>query len=178
MFQHQVSHEKSTNVRILVLQKFNDLLSRMAPRLAAKLAERIFVTPIPTRQPPREIAWAERAERITIPSPLGPIPVWMWGDGPETVLLVHGWSGRGLQLGAFVEPLVSSGCRVVTYDAPGHGEARGRTSSMPAFAATLGAVARRFGSVSAVVAHSLGATAAIYALAHRELAVRARGAYR
>ena len=94
----------------------------------------------------------------------------MWGDGPETVILVHGWSGRGLQLGAFVEPLVEKGFRVVTYDAPGHGDARGRKSSMPAFAVALGAVARRFGPVSAVIAHSLGSTAAVYALAHRELA--------
>jgi len=141
----------------------------MAPSLAAPLAERLFVTPISGRRPTREDVWAENADRATIPSPLGPIPVWAWGDGPATVVLVHGWSGRGLQLAAFVEPLVGRGFRVVTHDAPGHGEAQGRTSSMPAFAATLGAVGRRFGPVSAVIAHSLGSTAAIYALAQREL---------
>ena len=169
MFEHQVSNKKSTNVRVWMLQKFNSLLSRLAPRLAAKLAERIFVTPIPMRRPQREASWAEGAERITIPSPLGGFPVWVWGDGPQTVLLVHGWSGRGLQLAAFVEPLVARGFRVVAHDAPGHGDARGRTSSMPAFAATLGAVGRRFGPVSAVIAHSLGSTAAIYALGQGEL---------
>ena len=169
MFQHQVSIEKSTNVRVLFIQKFNAILSRVAPRLATRLAERIFVTPIPARQPPREIAWAEGAEKTTIPSPLGRIPVWVWGDGPATVLLVHGWSGRGLQLGAFVQPLVAHGYRVITYDAPGHGEAPGRTSSMPAFATSLGAIGRRFGPVSAIIAHSLGSTAAVYALARHEL---------
>ncbi|MCP4201208.1 MAG: alpha/beta hydrolase [bacterium] len=106
---------------------------------------------------------------MTIPSPLGPIPVWVWGTGSRTVLLAHGWSGRGLQLGAFVEPLLARGYRVVTHDAPAHGEASGRTASMPAFAAALGAVARRFEPVEAVIAHSLGSTAAIYALAEREL---------
>jgi pimeloyl-ACP methyl ester carboxylesterase len=124
---------------------------------------------MPTRRPGREVDWADGAERITMPSSLGPIPVWVWAKGPPTVVLVHGWSGRGLQLGAFVQPLVARGYRVVTYDAPGHGEAHGRTSSMPAFAATLGAVGRRFGPVSAVIAHSLGSTAAVYALAHHEL---------
>jgi pimeloyl-ACP methyl ester carboxylesterase len=171
MFHHQVSTEKSTNVRVLFIQKFNAILSRVAPRLATRLAERIFVTPIPARQPPREIAWAEGAEKTMIPSPLGRIPVWVWGDGPATVLLVHGWSGRGLQLGAFVQPLVAHGYRVITYDAPGHGEAPGRTSSMPAFATTLGAIGRRFAPVSAIIAHSLGSTAAVYALAHHELSV-------
>ena len=169
MFEHHVSVEKSTNVRILIFQKLNTFLSLLTPGLAAKVAERIFVTPIPTRRPARELAWAEGAERIAIPSPLGPIPVWVWGDGPETVVLVHGWSGRGLQLGAFVEPLIARGFRVVTFDAPGHGEAHGRTSSMPAFASTLGAVGRRFGPVSTVIAHSLGSTAAVYALANHEL---------
>jgi pimeloyl-ACP methyl ester carboxylesterase len=169
MFEHQVSNKKRTNVRVLIFQKFNWLLSRLSPRFATRLAERIFITPIATRRPQREAAWAEGAEKTTIPSPLGGIPVWMWGAGPQTILLVHGWSGRGLQLGAFVQPLVDQGYRVVTYDAPGHGEAYGRTSSMPAFAAALGAVGRRFGPVSAVIAHSLGSTAAVYALAHHEL---------
>ena len=169
MFEHQVSNKKSTNGRIELFRQFNAVFSRLAPTLAAGLAARLFVTPMPTRRPDREVDWADGAERITMPSPLGPIPVWVWGEGSATVLLVHGWSGRGLQLGAFVQPLVARGYRVVTYDAPGHGEAHGRTSSMPAFAATLGAVGRRFGPVSAVIAHSLGSTAAVYALAHHEL---------
>jgi len=33
-----------------------------------------------------------------------------WGKGP-TVMLVHGWSGRGAQLGELVEPLVAAGDR-------------------------------------------------------------------
>jgi hypothetical protein len=40
------------------------------------------------------------------------LPVYSWGSGP-TILLAHGWSGRGSQLGAFVEPLVEQGFRLV-----------------------------------------------------------------
>ncbi len=169
MFQLEYSPEKSTNVRRSIYRALNSSLSRVAPGAAAKLAGRNFVTPIPTRRPPRELAWAAMAERRAIPSAFGPIPVWIWSDGPATVLLVHGWSGRGLQLGAFVTPLVERGFRVVTHDAPGHGDARGRRSSMPAFATALGAVARRFEPVSGVIAHSLGVTATVYALSHNEL---------
>ena len=171
MLHHKVSTQKSTNVRVLAFRRFTALLSRVAPVTAARLAERLFVTPLQTKQPSRERAWADVAEKTRIPSPHGPIPVWMWGRGRKTVVLVHGWSGRGLQLGAMVEPLVELGYRVVTYDAPGHGLARGRTSSLLLFASALGLVARRFSPVRGLVAHSLGATAAIYALAHRELAV-------
>ena len=62
MFQHEVSTEKSTNVRVWIFQKINTILSRLAPGLAARLAGRIFTTPIPTRRPAREIGWAGDAE--------------------------------------------------------------------------------------------------------------------
>jgi pimeloyl-ACP methyl ester carboxylesterase len=175
MFQHEVSTRESTNVRVILLKKAIALLSFLAPPLAARLAARLFITPIQTRQPQRELAWANGSRKATIPSPLGAIPVRIWGERPdetpETVLLVHGWSGRGLQLGAFVEPLVKTGYRVVAHDAPAHGEASGRTASMPALAAALGAVARHFGPVSALIAHSLGSTATVYALANDQLDV-------
>ncbi|MFP2912939.1 hypothetical protein ACLESD_49620, partial [Pyxidicoccus sp. 3LFB2] len=40
------------------------------------------------------------------------VAVWSWGEGPR-VLLVHGWSGYGGQLTAFVAPLVEAGFSVV-----------------------------------------------------------------
>lgn len=169
MFHHEFSNQKSTNGRVRLFRLFNATLSQLAPPLAARLAERIFRTPISARPPVRESAWARGAKRTSVSSTVGQIPVWVWGDGPSTVLLVHGWSGRGLQLGALVEPLVQRGFRVTTHDAPAHGEAPGRISSMPAFAAALGAVARRFSPVSGVIAHSLGSAAAIFALAQDEL---------
>ncbi len=108
MFHHEVSNEKSTNGRVMLFRGFSSMLSRLAPSVAARLAGRLFVTPFPTKRPAREEAWAAGAERVTIPSALGPIPVWVWGNGAQTVLLVHGWAGRGLQLGAFVEPMIDS----------------------------------------------------------------------
>ena len=53
-----------------------------------------------------------------------------WGAGP-TVLLVHGWNGRGAQLGAFAPALVKSGYRVVTFDTPAHGRSPGRATNLP-----------------------------------------------
>jgi len=35
--------------------------------------------------------------------------------------MVHGWNGRGAQLGAFAPELVRVGFRVVTFDTPAHG---------------------------------------------------------
>nr|WP_157756781.1 alpha/beta fold hydrolase [Plantactinospora sp. KBS50] len=91
-----------------------------------------------------------------------------WGSGP-VVYLLHGWAGRSRQLASLVTPLVERGHRVVAFDAPSHGRSAPgrygpRSSSIPEFAASLAAVAQMHGRPHAVVAHSLGATAAAVAL--------------
>jgi pimeloyl-ACP methyl ester carboxylesterase len=91
--------------------------------------------------------------------------VWTWGEGP-TVLLVHGWNGRGTQLGAFVEPLVARGYRVVAFDAIGHGESAGTQSSLPEFANCIRQVVDELGGVHGIIAHSLGGAATTFALAY------------
>jgi pimeloyl-ACP methyl ester carboxylesterase len=91
------------------------------------------------------------------------------GAHTGTVYLVHGWGGRGAQFAAMVEPLVGAGLRVVTFDAPSHGDSEHgvggprRTSGLE-FAHALDAVFCRFGPADAVVAHSLGTIATYLAL--------------
>lgn len=80
------------------------------------------------------------------------------------VILTHGWEGRGSQLGAFVEPLVSAGFRVVTFDGPGHGECALPRASIVEQARAVLAVARAHDNdVHAVVAHSVGGAATLHA---------------
>jgi pimeloyl-ACP methyl ester carboxylesterase len=106
---------------------------------------------------------------VALSTRFGPLPGWSWGDGPGTVLLVHGWAGRGLQLGAFAAPLVARGLRVVTFDAPAHGEVAGRRSSLPELRAAVTDVAHGLGPLAGVIAHSLGAPATLWAAARSEL---------
>ncbi len=159
--------KKSTNGRLWWLQGPLRVLSRIAPALAARLAERLFLTPLRFRVPPREAVWQESARRLTA----GGLEAWVWGSGPRTVLLVHGWAGRGLQLGAFAQPLVERGFRVVAFDGPGHGRSPGRRSSLPEVAAATAEVARHFAPIEAVVAHSFGAAATLLAAGRGELEV-------
>jgi pimeloyl-ACP methyl ester carboxylesterase len=86
------------------------------------------------------------------------------------VLLVHGGAGRGAQLGALGPELVARGRRVVTWDAPAHGDSPGRTTTLAAMAEVLRTVAAQVGPVESVIAHSFGGAATTIALA-RGLAV-------
>jgi pimeloyl-ACP methyl ester carboxylesterase len=153
--------QKSTTVRT-----FN-VLERLAPGVGARLAERLwFAVPRPRRgadQPPRR-----PGRPFTVEVHGRAVAGEVWGEGP-VVYLLHGWGGWRGQLDALVEPLVEAGHRVVAFDAPSHGdsdpgpEGPGRSTILE-FADALAAVIAAHGPAHAVVAHSLGATAAAYAL--------------
>jgi pimeloyl-ACP methyl ester carboxylesterase len=167
----EIQPQKSTNGRIHATTRLFRALSSVAPGAAAWLAERLFVTVPPTRNPRRELEWARAAERVELPSAHGTLAAWVWGTGGRTVAMVHGWAGRGLQLGAFAEPLVAAGFRVVAFDGPGHGASPGRTSNLFKLADGVAAADRVFGPTNALIAHSLGAVAALMAITRGKTAV-------
>ncbi|MFO0549476.1 MAG: alpha/beta fold hydrolase [Polyangiaceae bacterium] len=138
-------------------------LGSHAPELAATLAERVFRTPPPYRPRPGEEHAVFFADVVPVRFGTRSLAVHTFGEGP-TVLLAHGWGGRGTQLRAFIDPLVRAGYRVALFDGPGHdGEARFSQSSLPEMAAALRAVIGALGA-RAIIAHSMGAAAVVLAL--------------
>lgn len=151
----------------------------ISDNLGASFAERLFTTPRRHARPERErdvLATATRSSvTITLRSPRHDgqrltIPTWRWGLGP-TVLLVHGWEGRGSQLGAFVAPLVRAGLSVVTFDAPGHGSAPDHRLYLTDLADTIADVAAAVGPLHGVIAHSFGAAGVLLAGIRNDLRV-------
>ena len=122
-----------------------------------------FLTPPRKRAPEAEEKLLELAEIFSIEANAVNLTAYCWGEGP-TVLLVHGWGGRGTQLGSFVKPLVESGYRVLAFDAPAHGRTPGKQTSGFELALAIEAVAKRESSIHSIIAHSLGATSTALAL--------------
>jgi pimeloyl-ACP methyl ester carboxylesterase len=148
------------------------LTSALAPALAARWGERRFLTPPRRRPAAAESAALATARRGALAAAGTAIATWQWGEGGPTVLLVHGWGGRGGQLAAFVGPLRARGYSVVAFDAPGHGATSAGPTTLPQMLTAMRAVAAAHGPVHALLAHSLGATVAARAL-HEGLAARA-----
>ncbi len=160
--------QNSTNDRFkapAALRLSCQLLSTVAPPLAAQAAAAIFRHPHRKARPAAEEDWLKSATPFRLPTEKHDLAAWSWGSGP-TVLLHHGWGGRGAQLGAFVEPLLAAGYRVVTYDALAHGASPGRTASLIEMAACLGAAGSQLGGLYGVIAHSLGGLATALACAN------------
>lgn len=147
--------------------------------LGATLAERLFTTPRRHARPLRELAVLAAGRPFTVDVTLRSprwagartkVAAWRWGHGP-TALLVHGWEGRGAQLGAFVAPLVAAGLSVVAFDAPAHGDSPGHQLYLTDHADAIAEVAAHAGPLHAIVAHSFGAAATL--LAHQRAGVAA-----
>lgn len=145
---------------LLAFRVFFAALSLVAPRVAGRLALRLFCTPRKHHRPGWESAIAERGARIRV----GPhLAARAFGSGP-IVLLVHGWEGRGTQLGRFVDPLVQAGFRVIALDLPAHGESAGTRTDLIECTEALRKVGRDLGPVAAIVAHSFGGAITTLAL--------------
>lgn len=141
------------------------LLHRIAPGLALGIATQAAIRPRRHQRPDREAQLLNRGARTSVDAGEGhPLAVWRFGASPRKVLLVHGWEGRGAQLGAFVDPLLDAGFEVVLFDHIGHGESAGRRSSAIRFKDGVAAVARTLGPFEGCVAHSMGAVATTLAM--------------
>jgi len=147
------------------------VLEQTSPALAGRLAEALWfrLPPVPgaARRRQRTPAGGEAFEVEWAGGTVRGRVYGHWGN--PTAYLVHGWGGWWQQLAAHVEPLVAAGLCVVALDLPGHGDAgpgrHGRRSTdVVEMAEALAAVVADFGRPTLVVAHSLGAMAAVHAL--------------
>ena len=133
------------------------IASRLLPNLARRQAERLFT--VPPRYAGRRTQ-AVDARRETVVAGSHSLAVWQVGPAAApAVLLVHGWGGRGVQLGSFVAPLLANGYRVVWFDQPGHGESGRGPVALPDFVRALEALVATHGPFKAAIGHSLGAAA-------------------
>ncbi|MCU7845758.1 MAG: alpha/beta hydrolase, partial [Candidatus Thiodiazotropha sp. (ex Monitilora ramsayi)] len=123
----------------------------------------LFMTPPSVSIPRRELAIRDSAD-LKMQRIMGEtIAVRIWGEGP-TVLLCHGWGGRGTQFFTLIEALVASGYRVVAFDAPAHGDSSGRRTNMLEVTRTISVIAEKEGPIDAVIGHSFGCGTALLAI--------------
>jgi len=139
------------------------LLGLVSPALAGSWVYRLWFRPLRFPEPPQEQEWRRTAEPLAVMHRGQALAVEAWGTGP-TVLMVHGWNGRGAQLGAFVPALVRAGYRVVSFDTPAHGRSPGRATNLPEISEAIRTVAEQCGPLHAIIGHSFGVACAIYAV--------------
>ncbi|MEO8576465.1 MAG: alpha/beta hydrolase [Gemmatimonadales bacterium] len=146
------------------------VLSKIAPDAAERAAANLFLTPRPARLKQRSPKKSPR--QIVVLHDGLPIAGYSWGEGPA-VLLVHGWSGRAMDMAPLAEQVADAGYRAVAFDMPAHGATPGKRSSLGEWVSVLPRLADECGELHAIVGHSLGAGAVVLAL---EAGLQAKGA--
>ena len=131
------------------------LLGSSMPELTSAWAALLWSRTHRFEPPRRERRMQLRASEYSLKVNGRDIKAWQWGSGPA-VLLVHGWNGRGMQLSNFIDPLLKAGYRVITFDAPAHGQTSGRSTNLIEIRDVLLALAEREQGFHAAIGHSFG----------------------
>lgn len=148
-------------------------LSVVAPPLAAELGYRVWRNlGRPERVRPHDAEVHARATRGTLDLAGARVATYTWGDGPEVVLLVHGWRSRASRFSAVVRDLESPGRTIVAFDAPGNGDSAGNFTTVLDYAQIITLLSARYGGFDTIVAHSFGVLATFLAVREGALAAR------
>ena len=137
-------------------------IEKTFPRLAHRFFVTIFFSPLNYPVPRKEKVLEKEAEKFTIQVGGKRIQCYAWGKGP-VILLIHGWAGRATQFRKFIFALAAKNYRVVGFDGPAHGHSTGRSTNIQEFEAVLKMIYDKVGIPEAIIAHSFGGGAALFA---------------
>ncbi|MGW7682856.1 alpha/beta hydrolase [Kribbella sp. NPDC054772] len=133
----------------------------LSPRIAGRLAFALWRRPLARGRVRSAEQAVHDAARVEI---VDGVVTYAWGDGRRPVLLVHGWRSRASRYAGFVTRLLELGYSPVSYDAPAHGDSDGAVTSILGHQQIIRGLEERHGPFEAVIAHSLGALFALYAV--------------
>jgi pimeloyl-ACP methyl ester carboxylesterase len=141
------------------------------PKAMARFAYRIFTRPLSRAQHKYSDSLLEQAHVFAIPFKDYDLKMYSWGDGEEIVLLIHGWESRGTALRSLVPTLLEQGYKVVTFDAPAHGNSGGAWVNMPLYAEAIRTVLLQLGKVKSAIAHSFGGSSLVYLMSFMDRSI-------
>lgn len=160
-------HKKDKTPFLLKLVRWGfPKLEKYFPALAHRYFLRIFFTPLKYPVPEKEEKAISYTNRFTLTAANQTVQGYIWGEEGPYVLVVHGWAGRATQFRRFVKPLLRAGFRVIGFDGPAHGRSTGRRTNLFEFRETLNRIYEMHGEPSAIIAHSFGGVAVLFAAMH------------
>lgn len=145
------------------------LLERVSPGVGGRIATALFFKVPPVPPVAKRVRGFTGGSEVTAEVDGHIVRGREFGaDDAPLIYLIHGWGGWWQQLGAYVDPLVGKGFRVIAIDALVHGESdsghwgEGRSTVLE-LAQSLQAMVAAHGEPYAVVAHSAGGMATTWA---------------
>jgi len=154
----------SIRLHIFLLRGLFQLLERISPWLASRLALKVFLTPPRTKASRLENKFEQQGASEYVCLGNKQLRILRHGSGGRTVLLVHGWGSRATHLGGYDSALMQAGYCVYSLDGPAHGESTGVATDMMEFSETIALIVDHLHGIDAVVGHSFGAACTLLAI--------------
>lgn len=139
-----------------------NLLSRVSPNLAAKLAVYLFSKPRKAKLSQEALHYLSLARQQDFHFKNFKIKSYQWHGRNKTVLLVHGWDSNSFRWKDLIELLKQKDYNIIAIDAPAHGASGNSIFNAPLYAETINEVVKKF-NPEIIIGHSIGGTAAIIA---------------
>ena len=154
-----------SGIILSTIQLMFSKLGPLFPDFFAMRAYNMWFTTHRFKTPTIEQTYKAKAQRTTIDITGINVAVYSWGEG-KPVFFIHGWSGRGTQVAPYIDDLMSNGYRVISYDAPAHGETAGKQTSILQVYDVIHALNEQYGPFHATITHSFGGMILAYAMSY------------
>lgn len=165
---HKTPSAAKVPIGLRLLRLMYNTAGKMFPQYFGKLAYQQWFTTARFRTPDYELPALHSASRESIDVNGLNVAVYIWQDKSietrNTLLFIHGWTGRGTQVAKYIKPLNAIGYRVISFDGPAHGKTPGRQTSILEFTDVVLALNKHYGPFDAAITHSFGGMVLAYAM--------------
>ena len=139
-------------------------LATISSSQAGKVGYKLFSTPMKAPMKSHHLDFLKPAKSMKIPYEDIEIQTYKWGTGPLKILFVHGWESHTFRWKKYIQAFPMDQYTLIGMDAPAHGLSGGRQVNAITYAEAIRQVIEEYGSFEAIVGHSFGGFAAMYAL--------------
>jgi len=144
-------------------KKYIKLLESISPKLTARIAFHFISNPKIKKFRSFEKAIELEAKKSTMQFKKFSIAMYEWGEGEKTALLVHGWEGRASNFGAIIPRLLKKGYKVISFDAPSHGNSTKRKTSFFDIPELIEVILKKE-TYNLIITHSIGSVLTLMAM--------------
>ncbi len=144
-----------------------NVLAMFAPRIAGKKLFELFCRPFRKPINNKQAAFLNAAALKKFDFKGTSLQLYRWGNGPKSILLVHGWQSHTYRWKAYIEAIDQQQYSVYAFDAPGHGQSQGNFLNLPLYSEAIKEVSKIIGEIDCIVGHSLGSFSTLHLLHHQ-----------
>ncbi|NAS32412.1 alpha/beta fold hydrolase [Flavobacteriaceae bacterium R38] len=145
----------------IIIGKYINTLSIIAPKKAMLKAAHIFSTPRKGNVQEHQYEFLEKAKATSFTYENYTIQTYQWHGNGKTILLAHGWESNSFRWRKLIKELQKKDFNIIAIDAPAHGNSSGTSFNVPLYTECVEKTFEKF-SPEIIIGHSLGGMTAIY----------------